>query len=159
MQENAARWHFESVTRPRDHLPNFGFQLAAILYFPKGFTYDFGSKSEICHVFVYGYCGPGSFRVVTGSSKPFTKISNWASSGGLWASGFFSSSNQKAIQYSLNSNGPGMEQAVHKICSYSKNKKCDDFNMNLPYCDALIQDGMHFVLALNRVSILGTFLY
>ena len=82
----------------------------AILYFPKGFTYDFGSKSEICYLFVYGYCGPGSFRVVTGSSKPFTKISNWASSG-LWASGFFSSSNRKVIQYSLNSNGTGMEQA------------------------------------------------
>ena len=81
--------------------------------FPKGFTYDFGSKSELCHVFVYGYCGPGSFRVVTGSSKPFTKDLNWASSGGLWASGFFSSSNRKVIQYSLNSNGSGMEQAVH----------------------------------------------
>ena len=96
-----------------DHLPNFGFQLAAILYFLKGFTYDFGSKSEICHVFVYGYCGPGSFRVVRGSSKPFTKILNWASSGGLQASGFFSSSNRKAVQYSLNSNGTGMEQVVH----------------------------------------------
>ena len=33
------------------------------MYFPKGFIYDLGSKSEICPVFVYGYCGPGSFRV------------------------------------------------------------------------------------------------
>ena len=142
-----------------DHLPNFGFQLAAILYFPKGFTYNFGSKSEICHVFVYGYCGPGSFRVVTGHQNhlPRFQIGLLQEGYGLLAS--FHHRTKKAVQYSLNSNGPGMEQAVHKICSYSKDKKCNDFNMNLPYCNALTQDGSHFVLVLNRVSILGTFLY
>ena len=32
------------------------------MYFPKGFIYDFGSNLKF-PVFVYGYCGPGSFRV------------------------------------------------------------------------------------------------
>ena len=115
------------------------------MYFPKGFIYDLGSKSEICPVFVYGYCGPGSFRVsgervtktiyqdfelgffrrvtspvmLVGKTRPRFQASSGNSDSTNWpgyevgASGFFPSSNQKAIRcYNTNSNGPGMEQVV-----------------------------------------------
>ena len=97
-------------------------------------------------MFVYVYCGPGSFRVsgervtktiyqdfelgffrrvtspvkLVGKTRPRFQASSGNSdstnSSGyeVGASGFFSSSNQKAIRYyNTNSNGPGKEKVVH----------------------------------------------